>query len=128
MASVNYSHKGRRVKMPAGATVTEGEMLKLSSNTVVPITKGAALFGVACNSASSGGDVIVARIGVFRYTAHTGVNFAPGDVAYAYTSTTLYAGASADKSVGTVVDTDPVSAGEVQLQITPSDFEITTAS
>ena len=90
----NYTHEGDRVKIPAGSAVVKNEMVKLSSNTVIPMTKGCQLYGVALNSAAQGELVTVSKKGVYRFTAESGVNFNYGDVVYAYTSITLYAGSA----------------------------------
>lgn len=106
--------------------VTAGTFVKWSSNTIVAATDGTGIAGMALNTAVAGAQVtVVAYPAVVRTTAASGVNFAPGDSAYIATTTTVDAGSQGNTPCGIVVNTDPATAGAVDLLIQTSDLTIT---
>lgn len=105
------------VNMPCGGTVNYGEPVKISSGAIVVAGDGETVVGIALTSGVSGETIAVLVTGVVQATAASGVNFAPADLVYLATSATLDAGSTGNKSVGAVVNTDPSTAGTVQIYL-----------
>ncbi|MEO0132594.1 MAG: DUF2190 family protein [candidate division WOR-3 bacterium] len=125
MSAPNYLHDGIRVRVPAGDTITAGQMVKISSGVAVPVAAGDGLFGVAANNAVAGGDVIVHRYGVFRFGVAEGATIDYGTVVFAASASTVtHASEEGNTSVGVVVDF--YSGTEVWVQITPADLTAVT--
>lgn len=125
MASIVSHSITQTVKFIVGATpVVSGDMVVLSAGTVIPAADSCTtgIFGVAMETGAVGEWIAIARDGVFRYMADAAMDFAPGDVVYVAGAQLIDTGAALDLSVGIVVDYDPASAGEVSIQITPSDL------
>lgn len=116
-----------RFQAPAGGSISSGSMVKWSSNTIVDATDGAAICGIALTDASSGEYLtIVEEPVVVRLTAASQVNFAIGAVAYVASATTIDAGSQSNISCGVIVNTDPASAGECEVDLQTSNQTATT--
>ena len=115
-----------RIELPAGGTFSAGNPLMLSSNTVVVCTDGLQPVGWALNDGSAAeaatgvNSVVILAPAVIRITAASGVNFAPGDACYIASATTIDAGSQGNYRCGNVVNTDPSTAGEVEMDILTS--------
>lgn len=112
-----------RFEAPAGGTFSAGDPLKWSSNTLVVCTDGVQPCGWAVNDGSAAeaatgvNSVAVIEPAVIRITAASGVNFAPGDACYIASATTVDTGSQGNYRCGNVVNTNPSTAGEVEMEI-----------
>ena len=115
-----------RGELPAGGTFSSGDPLMISANTLVVCTDGiqpcgwALCDGSAAEAATGVNSAYVKAPAVIRINAASGVNFAPGDAAYIASATTIDAGSQGNYSCGNVINTDPATAGEVELDIRTS--------
>jgi hypothetical protein len=112
-----------RIELPAGGSFSAGNPLKISSNTVVVCTDGVQPCGWALNDGAAtdtANAVVVLAPAVIRITAANGVNFAPGDAAYIASATTIDAGSQGNYSCGNIVNTNPATTGECELDIRTS--------
>jgi len=112
----------------AAGTITAGHMVVLGTDGVVAAADSCTtgIYGIARNSAADGGLINVSTQGIFKMQLATGFDPDVGDLAYVASSSTLDAGAQSDVSVGTVVRTDPASAGEALIAIHCAQFYTAT--
>lgn len=109
-----------RFEAPAGGSFSAGDFLKWSSNTVVVCTDGVQPCGIALNDGASTDTakaVVVTMPCVIRRTADTGVNFNYSDACYVAAAQTIDAGAQGNYPCGYVVNTNPDTAGEVEMEL-----------
>lgn len=127
MASNIISGGERRFEALAGGSITSGNMVKWSSNTIVAATDGCNVAGIALESYSSGQTVVVIKApAVVRLTLASGVDLATGDVVYAASATTVDAGSQNNNSCGRIVNFNPSTAGSVDVQLHTDDSQWTT--
>lgn len=113
-------HAGETHTAKALATIAVGDALKYGANGVTPAGDGDQVDGFAATAGSTGSYVTVLR-GSMRVigSAATGVNFAVGDQVYLDASGKLDTGSIGNVSLGTVVGTDPETAGFVEFLFDP---------
>jgi hypothetical protein len=123
MAITIVSDGDVRHQAPAGGTFSAGDFLKWSSNTLVVCTDGVQPCGIALNDgsaaeAATGVDsVYVVMPCVVRVTAASGVNFNYGDTCYVSAAQEIDAGTQGNYRCGSVVNTNPATAGEVEMEL-----------
>lgn len=115
-----------RFTAPAGGTFSAGDPLKWSSNTLVVCTDGvqpcgwALNDGTAAEAATGVWSVAVMAPARIKINAASGVNFTVGDAAYIASATTIDAGSQGNYRCGTIVETEPTTAGECIIDILTS--------
>jgi hypothetical protein len=123
MAVKIVSGGDNRFEAPAGGSFSAGDFLKWSSNTLVVCTDGVQPCGIALNdgtaaeAATGVNSVCVVMPCVVRRTADTGVNFNYGDACYVVSAQTIDAGTQGNYPCGYVVNTNPATAGEVEMEL-----------